>query len=65
MKTVMTIPTTQTVYDFWDMAIPLTENGDVSEVGFKVSADVIEVQVPDGELEVALKVLEEVDSTGY
>jgi hypothetical protein len=65
MKTVMTIPITQTVYDFWDMTIPLVEDGDVSEVGFKVNSDVIEVQVPDGELEAALKVLEEVDSTGY
>ena len=57
MKTVMTIPLTQTVYDFWDMTIPLTENGDVSEVGFKVGEDTIEVQVPDDEVDVALNIL--------
>lgn len=57
MKTVMTIPLTQTVYDFWDMTIPLTENGDVSEVGFKVGDEVIEVQVPDDEVDVALNIL--------
>ena len=57
MKTVMTIPLIQTVYDFWDMTIPLTENGDVSEVGFKVGEDTIEVQVPDDEVDVALNIL--------
>ncbi len=57
MKTVMTIPLIQTVYDFWDMTIPLTENEAVSEVGFKVCDDAIEVQVPDDEVDVALNIL--------
>ena len=58
MKTIMTIPLTQTVYDFWDMTIPLTENGDVSEGGFKVCGYAIEVQVPDDQVYVALDILE-------
>ena len=57
MKTIMTIPLTQTTYDFWDQTIPLTENGDVSEVGFKVCGDAIKVQVPDDEVDVALNIL--------
>ena len=59
MKTVMTLPMNQTVYDFWDLTIPLTENGEISEVGFKVGSDVIEVQVPDEETSKALTILEE------
>ena len=57
MKTILTIPITHTVYDFWDLTIPLTENGEVSEVGFKVSSDLIEVQVPEGEADKALEIL--------
>ena len=58
MKTILTIPISHTVYDFWDLTIPLTESGEVSEVGFKVSSDVIEVQVPEGESSKALEILE-------
>ena len=53
MKTIMIIPITQTVYDFWDQTIPLTESDSVSEVGFKVREDCIEVQVKEDEVEKA------------
>ena len=58
MTTIMTLPLNQTVYDFWDSTIPLTENGDISEVGFKVGSDLIEVQVPKGEADKALEILD-------
>lgn len=57
MKTIMIIPITQTVYDFWDQTIPLTESDSVSEVGFKVREDCIEVQVKEDEVEKAKEAL--------
>lgn len=57
MDTIMTIPLSQTTYDFWDMTIILTENNEISEVGFKVSNDIIEVQVPKDETDKALSIV--------
>lgn len=58
MTTILTIPQTTKVYDFWDATIPLTENK-ISEVGFKVSSGLIQVQVPEDEVEKALEILSE------
>tara|TARA_Y100001970_G_C13948140_1_gene706788 strand:- start:63 stop:248 length:186 start_codon:yes stop_codon:yes gene_type:complete len=57
MNTIMTIPLSQSTYDFWDLTIILTENDDVSEVGLKVSNDVMEVQVPKDETDKALEII--------